>query len=458
MDVNQNLKTINSFQTESDTSSAMFDISLSNDSLNLPHTIYEKETFNAEPLTIKKQKSFKKLELAPVKDFDIKILPFILKHLSPSDLLTCLQASWQWYTDGIKVLYKHITFTQLSGHRLKSFHTTIQKSILTSDGKRNTLIDYISLVEMLTISHIVFDNDTPLQSWDLVRDIIVLCSAHLKLLSLSIGDLSFEDLPNDYVYVPSLVNFPKLTHLRLYSTCAKLPEHLVMELLRSTPSNQLVSIRLPKCLTNLTASTWFLICDKGGTALTELVVTPSSGRNMLAWEEQPFVQGLTYISKKCESLKKLDISGHTLMVPFPILEDLVTLATDMTEMYFPCQTNDSHLQVFMNHPPWIHLKTLGLSCQCVDGKIKEEGPNGASCNRFVDTFIISFLNYLLMGVQSDTFQVYLPTFLISIQTGKSIKTVDFLSNCGFITKRDLDRFWFKDRIVLSVPTNRLENF
>ena len=165
-------------------------------------------------------------------------------------------------------------------------------------------IDYSGLVKLLIVNNIVFDDNSPLQPWSLVSDIIGLVAPHLTGLSLEIGDESFADLPHDYVYLHTNIELPKLKHISMTSKCMQVPLSLVFELLRASPVNGLESIRIARCMTNFDSSGWFLISERGGKALHDLVLSPSIGPNRLAWDEKCFINGLELVSKSCTELKR----------------------------------------------------------------------------------------------------------------------------------------------------------
>ncbi|KAJ3253422.1 hypothetical protein HK103_000691 [Boothiomyces macroporosus] len=450
MEEQKSLKNNTSFQ--SDISTGMVEISLSNESLDLPRVIYEEKEPSPTKPTPKAE-----MTLKPVENFDPKLVPLILRHLGAAELFRCCRVSWQWFKIAASILYQNVQFAQLSGSRLKLFQKTIQRSILSPKGSRETTIDYISHVQYLTITNIVFDEDTQLQPWSLVRDIIGLCSPTLCGISLEIGDDSFADLPQDFVYLLSNITIPNLRILRVSSKCMRMPSRLVLELLRASPTGGLSSIRFPRCLTNFDASGWFLICEKGGESLEELVLTPAMGPNMLGWDEHMFVQGLEQIAMNCHSLKRIDLSGHALSLPQKVLENFLKFASDITEFYMPCELNDSHLMLFMSNKPWQNIKTLGFSCSCIDGEIRERQPNGMSCNRFVDSVLIAFLDYCVSKID-HSFSIYLPVFILTVKTGKRIETMTWLSELITITQRNGDYFTYKEKIILSVPTRRLYQF
>jgi hypothetical protein len=248
------------------------------------------------------------------------------------------------------------------------------------------------------------------------------------------------------------IEFPKLSILNLSSKCMKIPATLVLELLRAAPKSSLKSVKFSRCMANFDASGWYLLAEKGGDKLTELVLTPSPGPNMLGWDEKGFNQGITDIATTCQSLSKFDLSGHVRPIPHKALETLCS-NTNITELYCPCTINDAHLLIMMEFAAWENLKVLGLNCMCVDGEMREKKKDGMSCNRFTDHVMLEFLDH--WTACPNPVQIYLPSYLIALKTGKRVDTTAWL---GIHAKKDGENFRYKDKLILSVKTNRLAHF
>jgi hypothetical protein len=425
----------------------MVEISLSSESVNIPDTITE------EPFVQPRRRSV----LQPMDNFNSKLLPFLLRFLDPAGLRACQLVSWSWFKEASSVLYRHLQFSQMSGKQLERLSATLQRSMLSPQGRRQTQIDYSSLVRYLTVKNIVFEDETPLQSWRLVRDIIGICAPYLVGISFTIGDDSFLDLPNDYVYLNTQIQLPNLKLLSIASKCMRIPNKLVMELLRASGPNSLKSIKFSRCLYNFDASGWYLVCEKGGKELLQLSLTPSIGPNMLGWDEHMFYDGAKALTESCPNVRQLDLSGHAMPIPHDTLELMEKNLKYITHLYLPCNSNDAHLLALMRQPAWTRILILGLSCCCVDGEMKEAKKDGMSCNRFTDHVLLTFLDHFLTTCTKEP-EIYLPTYLVSLKNGKRHSTIDWLSKLIHVTKREGYRFWYKDRIILSVPTNRMAIF
>eukprot|EP00842_Homolaphlyctis_polyrhiza_P000875 jgi/Hompol1/1789/HPOL_004803-RA len=404
------------------------------------------------------------------RSIDDALVPHVVRFLEPADLHSSLRLSWVWFRAAAAQLYRSLAFSQLAGNRLARALLTLQKSVIGSvasasspvtpsaAASASTLIEYHTFVRSITISHIVFEQPsaTPLQSWYLVRDLLGLCASTLRSISIAIGDDSFVDLPPDYSYLHARITFPQLSHLNVTSKCMRLPEKLILELLRASPIDGLASIRLPRCLPNFGAPGWFLIAERGGQSLLELVLTPAIGSNMLGWDEQLFSEGLQQISRVCSEIRSLDISGHSHGIADRTLFELMAHSRQLRELHLPCGLTDAHLVALLTNEPWHHLETLGLTCHCVDGSLRERQPNGMSCNRFADTVIIAVLDHLVKTVMTPTFSLQLPVFVIAVKTGKRADTMSWLSALPAVKPVDSLRVMYKDRIVVSAPTSRIQ--
>lgn len=442
MSETRTLKANQSFQSDV----SMVDIPL-HDKLNSGHgIIYEEQTEHIPPNPT----------LRPISNFDIQLLPLILNFLPPADLNKMLRVSWLFFKIAAPILYKRVKVTQLAGHNLTALLNTLQLSVTTSEGRRVTTIDYSTMVQSLTITHIVFDYPSALQSWTLVRDVISLLSPSLLSLSLDIADESFVDLPSVYTFLHPNIALPLLTSLSLTSKCIRVPQKLVLELLRATKVDGLQTIRLQRCLGDMDASTWFLIVERGGISLKNLILTPSVGPNILGWSEIHFKTGIRSIANRCTNMQRLDLSGHVFSIEDKSLEEFCYNMKSLEELYLPCMITDVHLSILSkcsSASTMTSLRVLGLTCMCVDGEMKEK-KKGISCNRFTDNMLVTMLERLAAGKKVE---ILLPVYLIVVKTGKSVETTKWMSSCTDIRNVN-GAFVYKMRVTLTIPTNRMATF
>lgn len=185
------LKKNQSFQSDNSSITGLVEISLNGNDMSQtrPEVIYEEEALTVPHSPPKPSRSLK-----PVENFNSSLLPLIIRFLPPSDLRTCQQVSWSFFKLATDNLYKNISFSQLSGSKLQRFAKTLLDGVLTGSGKRKATIDYAPLVKFLTVKQIVFEENSRLQSWSVVKDVIGLCAKSLVGLTLDIGDESFLDL------------------------------------------------------------------------------------------------------------------------------------------------------------------------------------------------------------------------------------------------------------------------
>jgi hypothetical protein len=189
------LKTNQSFQSDSSSVTGLVEISLTGNDTR-PKVIYEESALTVPHSPSKPAKSLK-----PVTNFDSSLLPLIMRFLRPSDLRVCQLVSWQCFKLATDILYKSVSFSQLSGSRLQRFEKTLLEGVLSESGKRKATINYSPLVKYLSVKQIVFEEPSRLQSWSVVKDIIGLCAKSLVGLNLDIGDESFLDLNSGRNYI-----------------------------------------------------------------------------------------------------------------------------------------------------------------------------------------------------------------------------------------------------------------
>ncbi|EGF84443.1 hypothetical protein BATDEDRAFT_22501 [Batrachochytrium dendrobatidis JAM81] len=430
---------------------------------------------------------------------DPVLIPFIVQFMDSHQLYACLPLSWLWFKAAVAQLYSRLTFSQLSGKKLALALQTLQNSVIRmatasgslspthlntsfipsvvtnrlSNGSSATaysqkssplpLMEYHMFVKDIDISQIVFENPahTPLQSWYQVRDLLGLCASTLHSLSLAIGDDSFMDLPQDYIYLHAQIAFPQLSHLTVASKCQKLPEKLILELLRASPIHGLSTIDLPRCLPNMGAASWFLLSERGGRALSRLVLTPALGPNMLGWDEHLFSTGLEQIAQACPSLRVLDLSGHSQGISDQALLLLLAHTRDLREIHLPCGLTDAHLVALLTNEPWHHLDVLGITCHCVDGEAREKRPpskGGMSCNKFTDSVMLALLDHLsasMSAESTDLMTVYLPVYALGVKTSRRITTIEWLAGLSESTRKGIEEVVYKGKIRVLTPTNRL---
>jgi hypothetical protein len=245
--------------------------------------------------------------------------------------------------------------------------------------------------------------------------------------------------------------------LELTSKCHRFPKNLATELLNVCPSSVMESIKIKNCLYDLDSASWESIIQKGGKSLQELALTPAIGPNRLGWDESSFQNGLHHLVSVCNNLLRLDLSGHALFLPHETLELLLMYSTNMEEFYMPCNTNDTHLLVFLKYAPWRNLKALSLACNCIDGEKEDLCRDGVPCTKFTDAVLETFLFHMLQ-VETPEFHIFLPAFLICVKTGQRKSTLEYMSYYIKLTRRVGDVFWFQERITLSVHTNRMISF
>lgn len=328
---------------------------------------------------------------------------------------------------------------------MTKFLHMLQASILTNKGTRSTSLDYASLVKELYITHIVFEGvSCSLQSWTDVRDIIHLCARTLVRITLVIGDDSFSDLPLNHTYLHPKTVLSSLKTIEVGSKCPNLPEQLIVELLRASPVNGLSSIRFPKLLSNFSMTGWFLITERGGSALVDLELTPSVGFNMLGWDETCFGNGMDQLTKSSKNLKFVDLSGHATGFSPDLLARLIT-DLEIEIMFFPAGLDDSHLITILTGPPWTSLKILGFLSTSTETCL--------SFFNFSDQMMKAFIEHLNL-IPRTTIQLMLPQFLRSVKTGKPLHVKEFLVNIGCRTI-DEEKWLFKEKIVISAPVAKL---
>jgi hypothetical protein len=206
-----------------------------------------------------------------------KIIPIILSYVKHEPTLrTCLFVSKAFMYAAVGELYKHISLTGSCGPVLNKL---VRLMALSQEGK--TMCDYRPLVRSLHVADMVLDEPevTPYQSWNMARELIRRVAPTLENLVLDSDDGRFGDpelVPPGSCGLDQRVFFPKIKSLTIGAGCLAFPDDFIFDLMRRCPNNVLQAIRFPGCITNMTGNGYYLIAEKGGEALEELIMTPPS--------------------------------------------------------------------------------------------------------------------------------------------------------------------------------------
>ncbi|KAI9357632.1 hypothetical protein DFJ73DRAFT_186046 [Zopfochytrium polystomum] len=202
------------------------------------------------------------------------LVPYILSFADESALRSCMLVNKVFMAAAVQHLYQSISLFGSCGPVLKKLLRLMSAS---ADGA--TMIDYRSAVRSLEIGDLVLDEPevTPLQSWNLARELIRRLSANLEHLYLDSDDPRFRD--GDFIQrgtcgLDQRVVFPRIRSVAIAPGCLAFPDEFVYDLLRRCPLGSLSSIRLPGCVRNMSGTGYYLISERGGAALTDLILTP----------------------------------------------------------------------------------------------------------------------------------------------------------------------------------------
>ncbi|KAJ1561819.1 cleavage and polyadenylation specificity factor subunit 2 [Cladochytrium tenue] len=356
-----------------------------------------------------------------------ELVPRLLRFADAASLRACLSVNRVFLAAAAGRLYRRLALFGASGPVLRRLLRVMAAS---ADG--TATVDYRTAVRSLELGDLVLDEPevTPLQSWNVARELVRRLAPFLEHLYLDSDDPRFRD--PDFVQPGTCglgrpVVFPRLRSLAIAPGCLAFPDDFVYDLLRRCPKNALASIRLPGCVRSMSGTGYFLIAERGGTALNDLIITPpnsfpppdmvvsgefsseylvanatdpnNGGRRlafirpfgavptpgsplasavgldddggdplapfspMAAWDPDLLADGLQLIGRSCPNLRALDASGHTTGLRPGALEAVLRGCRDMEELDLPCGVTDATLHELLAAQP-AKLWRLGLACSC----------------------------------------------------------------------------------------------
>ncbi|KAJ3164275.1 hypothetical protein HK101_000485 [Irineochytrium annulatum] len=206
-----------------------------------------------------------------------EVVPKIMSFIEDeATLRSCLYVNKIFMLSAVRELYSSIVLTGTQGPVLTKLVKLMAKS---ADGE--TLADYRSCVRNLEVSDMVLDEQevTPFQSWNLVRELIRRVAPFLNRLHLDTDDFRFMDpdyFPHGTCGLDQRVTFTRIKALSIGAGCVAFPDTFILDVMRRCPTNSLSSIRLPGCISSMAGTGYFLISERGGTALHDLIMTPPS--------------------------------------------------------------------------------------------------------------------------------------------------------------------------------------
>ncbi|KAJ3095953.1 hypothetical protein HDU97_006339, partial [Phlyctochytrium planicorne] len=409
------------------------------------------------PPTMRRKKVI--VQTIVVDDPDLpEIIPKIMSFVEDdATLRSCMFVNKIFLMSAVNELYSSIVLTGSNGPVLRRLIKLMAQS---ADG--TTIADYRAAVTNLEITDIVLDEQevTPYQAWNLVRELIRRVSPRLQRLHLDSDDLRFGDqdyFPQGTCGLDQRVVFPRLKSLSIGPGCVAFPDSFVIDLLRRCPPESLRSIRFPGCITAMPGTGFFLISERGGSSLRDLILTPPSSyppreidfddeksddghgwddvrRGMngpydpsLTWDNDLMADSLILFSTATPNLKALDLSGHTSGIRPGALEILLRGCKEIEELDLPCGVTDATLYEILTVKPE-HLWRLNLACSCYKSHQNPLTPTNAKnaipCSFITDGVVRALLDEVLAGKPGAL--MMLPSHVMEIKTARMVPMLQAL--------------------------------
>ncbi|KAJ3415879.1 hypothetical protein HDV05_003943 [Chytridiales sp. JEL 0842] len=456
------------------------------------------------------------VETTTEEDTDLPLLiPKILSYVRDERTLrSCLMVSKVFMHAAVGELYKHISLTGSSGPVLSKL---VKLMRLSQEGR--TMTDYRPVVRSLHISDLVLDEQevTPYQSWNMARELIRRVAPTLERLILDSDDNRFKDpeyVPAGSCGLDQRVYFPRIKELTIGAGCLAFPDEFILDLMRRCPHNSLRAVRLPGCISSMGGTGYFLISERGGTALEELILTPPSsypppyptinpnqhssatseagslpasrrGSNtsitsltsfvfgskdpaeeevshiedkdpfnpQSTWEPDLFADGLQVIATACPNLKAIDISGHTIGLRAGILETLLNSCPELEEIDLPCGLTDANLyEVLMARPE--QLWRLNCACSCFrtywDPLTPKNVGSYIPCSFLTDGVVKALVDEVMPGKPGALLE--LPTHVMEVSSARMLPTLAVLEESVAGAKQKEDGKPFRE-LMLTVENS-----
>ncbi|KAJ3088582.1 hypothetical protein HK102_008417 [Quaeritorhiza haematococci] len=320
----------------------------------------------------------------------------------PNALVSCLTVSSDFFLAACPLLYRSLRFSKASNRRLQKLVDTL------------TLTDanYERHIRELHFQHMTVDapERTRYQSWELVREVIARAAPYLEGLTLGAIDDAFlldsppqmvpvspiagglgpagmygahgeaggmdsgfgsrENLAESGAMVGAAVNrnlqtwfpptlaFPHLKRLAVTRGCRKFSTKFIIDLLRRCPKGSLQAISLPRCLSSLDGTGWWLLGERGGNALEVLEISAAYDST---WDHEVMEFGLEQLGRMCPNLRKLDVSHHVDQISPELLGKLLDTLPSLESLHLrDCGIRDPHIMAIVEKNP-TKLRDLGLS-------------------------------------------------------------------------------------------------
>ncbi|KAJ3114081.1 hypothetical protein HDU96_002576 [Phlyctochytrium bullatum] len=382
-----------------------------------------------------------------------QIIPKIMSFVEDdATLRSCMFVNKIFMHSAVNELYSSIVLTGSNGPVLKRL---IKLMAMSAEG--DTIADYRAAVTNLEITDIVLDEQevTPYQSWNLVRELIRRVSPYLQRLHLDSDDFRFGDqeyFPEGTCGLDQRVVFPRIKALSIGPGCVAFPDSFIIDLLRRCPPESLHSIRFPGCITAMAGTGYFLIAERGGAALRDLILTPPSSyppRTIgsdeeggdeeargwddarrgdlgpydpsLTWDTDLLAEGLIMFSTATPQLKALDLSGHTMGIRPGTIEILLRGCEELEELDLPCGVTDATLYEILTVRPE-HLWRLNLACSCYKSHTNPITPWNAKtvlpCSFITDGVVRALLDEVMAGKPGAL--IMLPSHVMEVKTARMI--------------------------------------
>ncbi|KAI8837564.1 hypothetical protein BC829DRAFT_421422 [Chytridium lagenaria] len=379
------------------------------------------------------------------------LIPRIMSFVEDdATLRQCMFVNRTFMLSAVNELYSSIVLAGSNGPVLRRLINLMAQA---SDGL--TIADYRSAVTNLEITDIVLDEQevTPYQAWNLVRELIRRVSPYLHRLHLDSDDFRFGDqdyFPQGTCGLDQRVVFPRLKALSIGPGCVAFPDSFVIDLLRRCPPDSLNSVRFPGCITAMSGTGYFLISERGGPALRDLILTPPSSYPprsydyeddreevrgwddarrgdlgpydpSLTWDSDLLADGLSLFSTATPQLKALDLSGHTTGIRPGALETLLRGCEEIEELDLPCGITDATLYEILTVKP-THLWRLNLACSCYKSHSNPITPWNARaalpCSFITDGVVRALLDEVMAGKPGAL--IMLPSHVMEVKTARMI--------------------------------------
>lgn len=316
---------------------------------------------------------------------EMKFPPSVIKRIvsnfdlsTVADILPYQTISSDWFKGCTEYIYEDLRIVK--PYRLLELFKQI---------KQESTVDYTLYVKHISLPYITKED------WPVYRELLECCQSSLLSITFGSKEESLKNVGEDWFNHGIL--FEKLEKIMVYRGCRNIPERLIVALLRRCKDSTIKSICLDSAYSSLGGAFWFLLQQKAGKALKELILTSPQFLQVgvdQSWDAKLFEEALPTLVRTSSHITSLDLSN----IPSTNVDLSLLLKLPLMELGLPNGLYDGHLlqiQKFIESPDckifrlWVAFDNVPQ--QHYTDLLKNKTYAIAPPNRFSTAVVLDFL-------------------------------------------------------------------